>query len=120
MIFSIITVDFLIFVALPGSPVDAYVFSLRGRITKERYDELAKHFGLDKPLYERYLINIRNLITWNFGRSWVAGKDIRNEIMSKLPNTILLMSSAIVLSILIGVFWECYVPTKEAAFWTRH
>lgn len=116
MVFSIITVDFLIFVALPGSPVDAYVFSLRGRITKERYDALSEHFGLNKPLYERYLINLRNLITWNFGRSWVAGKDIRAEIISKLPNTILLMSSSTVLSILIGVFLGTLCAYKRGGF----
>jgi len=117
LILSVITVDFIICVALPGRPMDAYVFSLKGRITKERYDALAKHFGLDKPLYEQYLINLRNLITWDFGQSWTgAGQGICEEIINKLLNTILLLGPATILSIIIGIFLGTLCAYKKGSF----
>ncbi|MEM2143975.1 MAG: hypothetical protein QW279_01320 [Candidatus Jordarchaeaceae archaeon] len=50
-----LSVNFIIFNLMPGDPVLQYVAKLSGRIDEARLQEIRAHFGLDKPLHERYI-----------------------------------------------------------------
>jgi peptide/nickel transport system permease protein len=103
LIFAIITVDFLIFAMLPGNPLEAYVAKLQ-KLDEERYNALKAHFGLDKPIHEQYLINMRNLLTFNFGISFKTGAPVSETIFSKkMPNTLLLLGISTIFSIIVGM-----------------
>ena len=54
LVWAIITVNFLIFSMLPGNPIEAYV-SRVGRLDEEYAERLREHFGLNKPLHEKYI-----------------------------------------------------------------
>jgi len=107
LIFLVATVNFLLFNLMPGSPLDKYVQDLRGKMTKERFEELKVIYGLDKPLHERYIIYVQNMFTWNFGYSYETRNYVRNDIVRVLPNTLLLMGvaelGAMIIGILLGV-----------------
>lgn len=107
LIWAVITVNFLIFSLMPGSPLDTYVAGLK-KMDAAKYEALKEHFGLNKPLHEQYFISLRNLATFNFGVSYNFRTPVFDVIMrERLPNTLVLMGLStfihIVLGMLIGV-----------------
>lgn len=102
LIWAVITVNFLIFSLMPGNPLEAFIAGQRGIITEQRMMELRHSFGLDRPLHEQYINTVIRLITFNFGESLHSSAPVSDEIMRRLPNTLILMGLSTVLSIIAG------------------
>ncbi|MFW5912577.1 MAG: ABC transporter permease [Candidatus Hadarchaeota archaeon] len=77
------------------------------RWREERISSLRSSYGLDKSMGERIINNTFDSLTLNFGRSYQmragGSNDVVDIIMSRLPRTILLFSSAAVVYILLGL-----------------
>lgn len=58
--------------------------SARG-LEKELRDKLAKQLGLDKPIGERFVLMIRNYITFELGESFFKGKTVIELVIERLP-----------------------------------
>lgn len=102
LVLFVITLNFIIFVMMPGSPIDRFAGSMKLR-SQEQYDELMRIWGLSGSLGERYTKYLANMFTWNFGHSFYGGKLVAIEMMERLSNTVLLMGTATILSLIIGV-----------------
>jgi peptide/nickel transport system permease protein len=59
--------------------------------------------GLDKPLWEQFLIFIRNALQGDLGRSFVYSTDALGLILSKLPATLELAFLALLFALFLGV-----------------
>jgi len=103
LIFAVITVNFLIFSMMPGDPMQQYVSSLKGNMDATRYEKLRHDLGLDQPLHERYFTTLVNMLTFNLGEDKVTGDPVFNSMKTPLLNTLILMVSAEVISIIVGV-----------------
>jgi microcin C transport system permease protein len=69
-----------------GTSPDQSRDSRAGRgLEKELRDKLAKQLGLDKPLGERFLLMMRNYVTFDFGDSFFRGKDVVTLMIERLP-----------------------------------
>ncbi len=99
--FVILTVLFLLFRLAPGDPVSRMVDP---DMTPEDSELLIAQLGLDKPLGIQYLIYLKNFCTGHFGFSFHYGEPVVDIIWSRLPNTVLLFTTSIILSALVGVF----------------
>jgi peptide/nickel transport system permease protein len=99
--FVILTVLFLLFRLAPGDPVSRMVDP---DMTQEDAEILIVQFGLDQPLGVQYLIYVKNFFTGHFGFSFHYGEPVVDIIRNRLPNTILLFTTSIILSALVGVF----------------
>ncbi|MFO7598660.1 MAG: ABC transporter permease [Candidatus Desulfacyla sp.] len=99
--FIILTVLFLLFRLAPGDPVSRMVDP---DMTPEDAQRLMVELGLDKPLGIQYIVYLKNFFTGHFGYSFHYGEPVVNIIWSRLPNTILLFTTSIILSALVGVF----------------
>ncbi len=99
--FVILTVLFLLFRLAPGDPVSRMVDP---DMTPEDSQRLIVQLGLDKPLGVQYLIYMKNFFTGHFGYSFHYGEPVVDIIWARLPNTVLLFTTAIILSALVGVF----------------
>lgn len=100
--FVILTGLFLLFHLAPGDPVSRMV---KPGMTSEDAQMLISQLGLDQPLWIRYLYYVKNFFTGNFGISFHYGRPVIGIIADRLPNTILLFTTAIVLSAFAGVVW---------------
>lgn len=101
LLLFVITVNFMIFVLMPGNPIE---FLVGGhRLKPEQIERLYKLYGLDQPLWGQYVTYVRNMLTWDFGYSFYSTKPISEEMLYFLPNTLLLMGSTTVLSMIIGI-----------------
>ena len=69
---------------------DGTAFKYRGAqgLDPEFIKSLEKQFGFDKPVHERFLMMIRNYITFNFGDSYFRDRSVLSLIVEKMPVSI--------------------------------
>ena len=74
-------------------------------IVDQKIRQLEAAFGLDKPVYIQVGIWIWNSLTLNFPRTWFykPGSDVKVLIMERLPNTILLIGTSTLMTIIVGI-----------------
>jgi len=96
-------VTFLVMHATPGSPLDP-VAEGANPLSPEAQKVLAKHYGLDKPLYEQFAIFVSKAVRGDFGYSFVYKTRTVQEIIAEtFPISLLLGSMALVLAIVVGL-----------------
>ncbi len=98
--FVILTVLFLLFRLAPGDPVSRMVDPT---MTPEDAEHLISQLGLDQPIWRQYLVYLKNFFMGQFGHSFHYGQPVFDIISDRLPNTILLFTTSIVLSALVGI-----------------
>jgi peptide/nickel transport system permease protein len=88
----------------PGGPFDARIASAHIQDTSY-LERLNKLIGLDKPVHERYLLWVAGVVRGDLGQSWTIarGQSVNQIIGSRLPNTIMLMTTGLVFSLLIAI-----------------
>ena len=64
---------------------------------------LSLEYGAPRPVYTRYVMYVKNMFTWNFGFSFVTLGPVVEELAWRLPTTVLLLGSSLVLTVLVGV-----------------
>jgi peptide/nickel transport system permease protein len=109
-----LTANFIIFNMMPGSPVDQYIQKMSARMTQERLNELKEHFGLTKPLHERYIQYIWNLLTWNFGHSYYSGA-VSQLMADRVARTLELMGLAEFITIILGILLGAIAAYKRGS-----
>lgn len=100
-LFVIITLTFFLLAGAPGDPIAAKVEQM-----PERAQEVIRQkYGLDKPVFERYLIYMKNLITTgDFGESIVyTGKSANDVIRENAPISAKIGIIALALQFTIGM-----------------
>jgi peptide/nickel transport system permease protein len=98
----------------PGGPFDARIAA--SHIQDTTYlDRLNKLIGLDKPVHERYLTWVAGVLQGNLGESWTIarGQSVNKIIGSRLPNTIMLMTTGLVFSLLIAIVIGTISATRQ-------
>jgi peptide/nickel transport system permease protein len=83
-----------------GNPIDVLISP---DSTQDARAAAIRHFGLDRPLWEQYLIFLGNVLRGDFGRSFVFNMPVFDLIMSRLPATLELTVAAVLGATLIGV-----------------
>ena len=101
-------VSLIAFSIMHLTPEDPIIKMLGEGASEELVIELRAELGLDQPIHIQYLSFLeRFFIKGDMGRSILNGRPVMGLIASKLPNTIILaltaMLMAIVISIPIGV-----------------
>ncbi len=109
LIFFVITLNFIIFMLLPGDPTELFVNprAVWGAEQRQRQEQLLRDlWGIGDPIHVRYAKYVVNMFTWQFGESMTVaqGVPVSTKIQEYLPNTILLMGGSVILAIVIGVF----------------
>lgn len=100
-LFVFLTLVYFLLEAQPGDY--AQTFLSNPRLTREQREALRAQFGLDRPLWERYLRYMGSLVKGNLGISFIHyPKPVISIIAERAPRTILLFLTAQILSFLLG------------------
>lgn len=99
-VFVAITINFFLFRVLPGDAVSN--LSHVPRATPALRHALEVEFGLDKPMWQQYLIYLRELAHGNMGISFASQQPVWTELRQDLANTIPMVTLGTVFSIIIG------------------
>jgi ABC-type dipeptide/oligopeptide/nickel transport system permease component len=86
----------------PGGPLK-FSLALRGDISPEYLLEMERRLGLDKPIWQQYLIWLKNILTGNLGTSYIKEVPISYLLRLYAWNTLKLMFSAQIFAVLIAV-----------------
>lgn len=72
-------------------------------VSQENVAAMRHQLGLDRPLYVQFGDWFWRLLRLDFGSSFIDGQPVRLKIAERLPATLLLTGSALLLSILIAI-----------------
>ncbi|HAX24705.1 MAG TPA: diguanylate cyclase, partial [Chloroflexi bacterium] len=111
LIIGITVITFAIANLVPGSPVSGLEFNPRAR--PEDIARIKQSLGLNDPLYKRYFVWAGNVVQGDLGLSLKNYRPVRQQIMDKLPNTLLLTGSALLLSLIISIPIGVYSAVKR-------
>ncbi len=100
VLFAVTLLTFLIASLLPG---DLAYTILGDQATPEKVEALRAQMGLDRPIWERYLIWLGNAVQGNLGRSFRTGETVLAAVVDRLPVSLELMVMAVVLALLIAI-----------------
>ena len=102
-LFLIITLTFFLVEAQPGDYASFYV--LNPDLPPDVKDKIRAAFGLDKPLWQQYLIHLKNTFTGNFGVSFGHfPRPVLEVLGERLPRTLMLFLTSATISFYIGFF----------------
>ena len=74
-----------------------------GVVSEETLDAAREQLGLDKPFLTQYFVWLGKLLRGNMGNSYVSGFPVFDTFVSKLPATLLLTVTSILLTIVISI-----------------
>ncbi len=96
----IIATSFLLINLAPGDPA---LLLLGQEATPQAVAALREQLGLNLPLPERFVLYLEQVLRGNLGTSIFYHEPVVKIILERLPNTLLLMGTAYLISISIGV-----------------
>ncbi len=100
-IFLITCVNFVLFRLVPGDPVR--MMFRDPRVSPQRVQEMYERFGLDKSIWEQFIAYLQQLFFHgDLGYSFARGKPVLDVIWSRLPQTMLLIITALIIAIIVG------------------
>jgi len=107
---AILLIGFLLIHLAPGDPV----LALAGdNGDAQYYADMRARFGLDEPLPVQLAKYAGNLVTGDLGTSYMQGRPVAEIIAERLPATVLLTASALLISALVGVAVGVYAATRH-------
>ena len=107
---------FLIMAMIPGNPAQAL---LGAWATPENVARINRELGLNKPLYQQYLIWAGNILHGDFGRSYVLNRPVIDEVMERFSATLLLGGCALLLSTVLGLLAGIFSAVRQFGWGDR-
>jgi peptide/nickel transport system permease protein len=103
LLFGITVISFLVIHLAPGRPT-AVEQSLDPRVSAEARMRLQKLYGLDRPLHVQYTEWVVKLVRFDFGRSFTDGRPVVEKIIERVPVTLAINVSSLLLIFGLGIF----------------
>jgi peptide/nickel transport system permease protein len=106
-------VTIITFFLLHASGDPMAVYSSNPSLSAADLARLEKTYGFDKPVYVQYLYWLRNIFTGSWGQSFLTHQDVLTMILERLPNTLILMCTAFVVTLIVSIFLGIYAATHQ-------
>lgn len=101
---------------MPGSPLELLAGEDVGRLTSEEREEIMGRHGLDQPILGQFVIYLGQLKEGDLGYSYRQNRPVSEIIWERLPWTLLLTGSALILSSLVGVVFGTLAAWRRGRF----
>jgi peptide/nickel transport system permease protein len=96
-------VSLLVFFMLHAAGGDPAQVMLGSRADAETLAELRRELGLDRPLWEQYVVFLSGAVRGDLGRSYRSNTAVTAEIAARFPATIELAVAAMAIAVVVGV-----------------
>ena len=104
LILAVVILNFLLIHIAPGDIVDTIAGEMGG-ISPELIAEIRADYGLDRPLYEQLALYILKILRGDLGHSFFYDVPVVDLILDALPQTLLLVITALSLALVIGTIF---------------
>ena len=111
---SLLIISALSFALMELAPGDALTrYAENPRITRADREKIAVNLGLDKSAFVRYVLWLKQIVRGDMGLSYMTGRPVSKEILSRLPATLKLMGFSLILSLAVAVPLGVYSATHK-------
>ncbi len=108
------------FIAIHAAPNSFFASGeLNPNITKESIEHLKAVYGLDKPLYLQFFSWLWALLHFDFGISFASGKAVKEEILSRIPITLIINLVSMVFVFAISLYLGIKAAMKQDSLFDR-
>lgn len=110
MLLGITFITFALTNALPGDPV----YSMVGeRASPETIEKIRQEIGSDKGVVRQYIGYVSLLLRGEMGRSYYTNRKVLDEIITKLPNTLMLAAGAMCIAVPFGILLGLFSAIRK-------
>ncbi len=119
MIPTVIIISIIAFIIIelpPGDFLTSYIVQLQSQgaeITDEEVNSVKIRYGLNLPLHLRYFKWVWDMLHGDFGISWTWNRPVLDLVMERLPITLVLSLSTLILTYLIAIPIGIYSAVKQ-------
>jgi peptide/nickel transport system permease protein len=107
---------FILFNLVGGDPAQV----LAGKISNpEQIANIRKQLGVDLPYWQQLLIFAKQIVTFDFGRSWSTNEEVGHIILTRLGPTLTLMLPLILLETGLGILFAMGVAYVRGSLTDR-
>ncbi|SDO17116.1 peptide/nickel transport system permease protein [Paenibacillus sp. yr247] len=99
----------------PGGPRAVMNFES----SAEQREALTKQLGLDKPVIQRYLVWLGDVVQGDLGKSLDSQQPVAALLKERFPNTVILALSTLIFTLLIGIPVGVYAAMKRGRWMDR-
>src|SRR5688572_10119770 len=92
---------FSILALAPGDPLSG--FANNPSVPPELRQRLREQLGIDDPIHEQYTKWAWQYVQGNWGQSYTSRSDVSEVVLDRLPVTLLISGSALILSLMIAI-----------------
>ena len=111
---GVTVISFFLVRMVPGDPV-MLMLGERGA-SPERYQEMKKNLGLDRPIHEQYLVFVKNALQGNLGKSIVSKRSVIQEFKDRFGATLELGVVALFFATTLGIPFGVIAALKRNSF----
>jgi peptide/nickel transport system permease protein len=110
----LLSLTIFLFIRVTGDPT---TLLLEPGASEEDIVNMRHQFGLDQPLWVQYGLFVKSFLTGDLGTSFYYRTPVLDLYFERLPNSLLLASVAMVLSLLIGIPSGVLAAVRVGGFW---
>lgn len=116
VVIGVIIVSFVLTRALPGDPAAYFAGDAADEASIQQVREA---LGLDKPLIQQFFIYVGDLLQGDLGRSLSTGQPVLSDLASRLPASLELTLSALILACVVAIPLGVLAATRPGS-WIDH
>src|ERR1700684_2908573 len=113
VLWVVTTLLFFLFRLMPGSPLAAYIDT---SMTPEQQTILLHQFGLDKPLWQPYVLYLLKLAQGKLGVSFTYKEPVGILLLAALPNTLLLTLTSLLIAYAFGALAGAFLAARRGSW----
>ena len=105
---GVVLLVFFLFKYFGGDPAEV----LGGlNATKDQIAAIRQQLGLDEPVWVQLWIFVKQIVTFNWGKSWATNEAVSNLFATRLPATLTVMTPILILDVVLAMpiaMWVAY------------
>ena len=117
LLLAVIILNFLLLHIAPGDPVETLVGEMGGA-SEELIAELRAEYGLDKSVFHQLFTHITRMARGDLGMSFSLDQPVIQLILDRLPATLILVITALVLAIIFGTLLGVIAAQKPKSIFS--
>ena len=110
VLLGVTVIVFVVMWLVPGDPATSLLGTFA---TPENVAKVRAELGLNQPMPVRYAIWVANVLHGDLGQSYILHRPVADELMDRLPPTLLLAGAALVLCSIAGILLGIVAAVRQ-------
>lgn len=118
MLIGISVILFVVMHLAPGDP-SSLRYGMNPEVSQTARENFNTLYGLDKPVMTQYFMWLKRFLLFDFGNSFMDDRPVISKILSKLPATLLLQISSLIVIFLVALPIGIVSAVRRGGFFDR-